>query len=591
MKITDEKQILDEAFRRAAIAEFESAPNVARKAEAYKRYLIYKDQTKDFVREKLLMQFDYDTVREMEFCLSNISMVRKVIDKLARVYNGGVSRTVPGSTEQTAELQKLERVLKFNSAMKKANKFLKLQKNCAVYVKPCPVKVDGLEKYEIKVEPLNPYTYDVIADADDPERPLVYVLSGYNAKVVEYVSSGDAATAGRTSSAPQPVPVNRGVNPTGFKDSHGIEQAVSSYGVESAHSPDARNGTDPALCAKNYIWWSGSYHFTTNEKGEIVNSEVREGQDPNANPLGELPFVNFAIDQDGEFWAIGGDDLADAGVLVNAMITNVLNVGIVQGYGQFWMKGEQLPRGTKVGPTKAILMQFTKEQAEPDLGFASANPQLDQLKNLVEMYIALILTTNNLSTSGVASSLSGASPFPSGIAMVIDKSESQEDVQDQAQIFKDNEPAVWRKILGWSEVYKNDLAPGFKEVTLPKDAVVETEFRPMEPITTESERLDNLKKRQELKLNTELELIMKDRGCTEEQAREVLKKILEERMEKQAEAVRQGLTPEGQPVPGDQQDPQENAKNEDDQGDGKPGSADGNDPGAGAEEDSGSSET
>ena len=59
------------------------------------------------------------------------------------------------------------------------------------------------------------------------------------------------------------------------------------------------------------------------------------------------------------------------------------------------------------------------------------------------MYIALYLTTNNLSTSGVSTQLSGGNTLPSGVALILDKAESLEDVQDQRQVFIDKEPDIF----------------------------------------------------------------------------------------------------------------------------------------------------
>lgn len=58
-------------------------------------------------------------------------------------------------------------------------------------------------------------------------------------------------------------------------------------------------------------------------------------------------------------------------------------------------------------------------------------------------------------------------------------------------------------------------------------------------IVSDSEKLDNLKKRRDLKLNTEIEIIMKDRGISKDEAQEVLKNILEERIERSMQQINQ----------------------------------------------------
>lgn len=503
MRIKTEQDILKLEVRKAIIDEIKGSENQARKHEAYKRYLCYKDKTKDFVTEQLLKQFDQTTVEEMQYCVANVSLVRKIIDKLARVYNNGVKREIINDEQATENLHSLEKELDFNSQIRTANKFLKLQKNLAFYVKPCPVyQADGSFKYKIKLDPLNPYLYDVIEDYYDRTKPMAYVLSDFDYAPTLYTTK-DPAYAGRAGSE------IKGVNP----------QTNRQDDIIADDPDDAKN--------KNFIWWTGQYHFTTDATGAIISGEDL------VNPIGELPFENFAIDQDGQFWARGGNDLIDGAILVNSVMTHNQHVAITQGYGQFYMRGKNLPRNIKVGPSKAILMEYQEGEPTPELGFATASPQIDSLRGLVESYIALLLTTNNLTTSSVSSSLSGGATAPSGIAMVIDKAESMEDVNDQRQIFIDNEPAIWRKINKWLAVYGDAMIEGLAGLSLPEDFEESFHLQFHEPmvIMSEAEKLANLKARKELGLDSMVDLIMKDNPTmTQEQAEEKLKRILEQKI-------------------------------------------------------------
>lgn len=510
MQIKNEDELLDEKTRYEIIKEMLSPENMARKQEAYRRFLCYKDQTAQFVREKLSKQFDTDTVNEMEYCISNISFTRKIIDKLARVYNSGVERVVDKNKKITKKLNGLEKALQFNTKIRQTNKFLKLQKNVALYIKPCPVYNSQTKqtRYTVIPEPLNPYLYDVVEDFYDRTKPLAYILSDFNYSPMLY-TQGNITSASR--------PINNPDNKTG----NGKDEKI-------ADSPqDAMIG--------NIIWWTDSYHFTTNYRGQIVANPDVEEQSIN-NPIKELPFVNFAIDQDGQFWAQGGDDLADGAVLVNCMLTHNQHVGVTQGYGQFWMKGKNLPRSVKIGPTKSILMEYEKEDPTPELGYATASPQIDSLRVLTESYIALLLTTNNLSTSAVAASLSGSQSAASGIAMIIDKAESMEDVNDQRQIFIDKEPDIWRKIAKWIEAYGDQLDEDIREYAItPADAEeIQVNFIDAPVIMSESEKLNNMKLRKELGLDSQIDLIIRDNpGITRDEASEKLRKIMEDKMMEQ----------------------------------------------------------
>lgn len=501
MRIKKQSEILDLQTRKILIEEIEASENKARKREAFRRYQCYKDMTNRYVAQMLLDQFDVSTVIEMRYAIANISIVKKVIDKLAKVYSSGADRTISDDQKATQTIEKLEKYLCINTEMKKTNRFLKLQKNLALYVKPCPVG----DKWTIKLEPLNPYLYDVVEDYYDRTKPLVYILSSYTPPADSFALLDPAYRTGTPTVAPQ-----------GNNRDEKIADTPS----------DQTKGED-----KQYVFWSDDYHFTTNSQGEFIpNPENTK----NENPFGICPITNFAIDQDGAFWALGGQDLVDGAILVNAMISNNNHIGVVQGYGQFYMTGENLPKTIKVGPSKAIIAEYKlNEQAEPKMGFLSANPQLDSLKGLYESYIALLLTTNNLSTSGIATQLSGGPTMPSGIALVIDKSESIEDIQDQRQLFVDKEPETFERINAILTTYKGKLVPELEGLSLPENFEdnFNIKFMDSQAIMTEAEKLGNLKLRKDLGIDSMLGLLKRDDPTlTDEQAEDKLKKILADRI-------------------------------------------------------------
>jgi len=382
---------------------------------------------------------------------------------------------------------------------------LKLHRNVTVYLKPVPYwDKNGNLKYTIKVSVLTPYLYDVVEGYYDRTKPMVYILSNYDYDATTKYSVIDAALEGRAINTTQP------------SVGDGRDQII-------ADTPEDQD--DSATDNKEYIFWSDSYHFTTNSKGEVI-SETTD------NPIDELPFVNFTQDQDGSFWAEGGDDLPMGGVLINSMLTNINYIGVTQGYGQFWMRGKDLPRNLRVGPSRAVLMEHTTEDPTPALGFATSNPNLTSLMDTVETYTALLLTTNNLSTSGISTDLNGSSNFASGVALLIDKAESMEDVKDQEQIFKDNEPDLWHKINKWLMHYQSQgiLDPELENLIIPEDEMVTVSFPSISTIMSEQEKLEILERRKALGINTMIEILKKDQpDLTDEEAEEKLLKIQEEK--------------------------------------------------------------
>ncbi len=518
-----------------------------RKDEAFKAYECLKDKTINYVFDLLQKQFDVATVIEMQYAMANVSIFRKVIDKLAKVYANGVKRTMPmpqgAKPETPAEppapvaviapapvdpadpskgfkpasttppkpkvetqadrdtkvIEEIADILKFNAAMKKTNRYFRAFLNTLVQVRPLPVD----DKFTIKLEVKPPFSYDVVEDPGNPALPLAVICSEYTPSRSTLYALGDAATAGRT------VGVVRDVKP-----------------------PQIAKLSKEEEDAKEYIWWTKNYHFTTNGKGVIDPSKSEDG---NRNPIGMLPFVNFAGEQDTCFWAEGGADLIDAGIKINTMITNVRHVAITQGYGQLYMIGTKLPKSVKVGPNHCIQMEKQEgDTTATEVGYLTSNPPLEKLQALIEMDVALMLSTNNLSTSGVSTSLKGGGKdMASGVALMIDKSESIEDIDEQSLVFVEKEPEIWVLVGKFFEVYNGRglLIDKLKVLKLPADLdKLQIKFPSPKPIVSEKDELLVLKERQDMGLNTQVEIMMRDDpSLSEEEALAKIERIQAER--------------------------------------------------------------
>jgi len=499
VKLSIQEQILNQDLRQKLIEEINASSNGQRKAEAFKRYQCMKDHSDIYVMELLMAQFDAGTVREMQYALSNISIMRKIVDKIARVYANGVKRSTKKKTETNA-IEEMAEQMKLNEQMRKVNKYLVAFRNALMYIRPTKESGAMAGKYSIVARPVPPFLYDVFSDPNDPEKPMVVVLSDYkNANDIKYVI-GDAAVAARGAAPSGNIGVVRGVDATMVSQPRKTAIPQANVGVDTGQ----------------YIWWSAAYHFTTDAKGVIIS-----GTDEFINPIGALPFVNYARDQDGSYWAEGGSDLADGSIRVNALLTNINHVSIQQGYGQLFMTGKNLPKSFKVGPNHALQLEYNEGDPTPTVGFLSANPPVGDLQKMAEMYVALLLTTNNLSVSGFSTSLSDSRQFASGVAMMIDKSELIEDITEQSELFSNREREVWKLIGNWHSYYKQRelLAEPQSHIAVPADADVNVAFPSPMTVLSENELLDIIQKRRDLGLSTEVELIQRDNpSLTEDEA-------------------------------------------------------------------------
>lgn len=542
-KLINEDQLLDLAFRKLVIEEITGSENRQRKTRELRKYEIYKDNTRKWVIESLTRELSPETVAQMENRASNISIARKIVDKLARSYVGGVERKVEDKTSQSS-IDELGRLLEVNAAMKKGDRYLELFKNTMVQV--IPEKIDVLlEKYRLKLRVLPPFMYDVIEDVLNPEKPRVVVLTDFIERNRLDIAIPEG-TDGRGVGLIQPA----------FSSGDRRDQTIADSPEDAGQQPNKRT----------FIWWSDKYHFTTDSNGEIIAQLTPEEQ---LNPIQKLPFVNLAEDQDGEFWARGGDDLVDGSILINVLLTDLFGIANAQGWGQMVIKGKNLPKVIKGGPHRAIVLDYEEGDPVPDVTFQTSNPPLDAWMRMVEQYVALLLSTNNLAPSNIASKLD-ASTFPSGIAMLIEQSESTAEVEDKQKLFADVEPKLWDVIKLWHDFYfeRKALIDELMAVKKFSDSSVVVKFSQSKPPITEQEKINNLKARKDLGIDTMVDLIRLDNPqLTEKEAEEKLMRILEEKLKLQSQRQDLGLpTPPTDPNKQDQIGDDQNDRLPKDQG-------------------------
>lgn len=515
MKLYSEEQLLNVEVRKEIIKEIQSTSNIARKVEAKKRHEVYKDNTIKFVLEKLENEgLRPNTVQLMKNRASNISICRKVISKLSRSYQNGVIREVAGGDETMGtKISLLSLLLDFNSNMKKCDRLLHLQKNCMPWFVPEEYEPG---KFVIKFKVFSPEQYDAIPSARDPECPIAIVLS-------EFINPEDG-TKFRT----------------GRNQVDGIDATVRSEWQKELVAQGSKVQT-ASTQAETYIFWGNKYHFTCDKEGALI---MPMSPPDLLNPIGEIPGEALAKDRDGKFWAGGGEDLADGSILINTMITDMNAIMFMQGWGQMVVTAQKgtVPEVLEGGPHNAMVFTYDGKagEQEPKLTIVNSNPPIDMWMKSIEQTTALLLSTNNLSPSSVAAKLD-PSQMPSGIAMLIEKSDSTEDVKDSQGNFSKAERKLWKKYAKWHNIYysSRELDPEFAVAgQLPENLEVSTKFNPGSEVISEADKLGNMKLKKDLGIVREVDLIMEDNpGMSEEEAMKKLLEIKKERLESQVSAA------------------------------------------------------
>jgi len=516
MKISDETKILDIEFRKHVLKEIDGSENLARKDDALRRFDVFKDYIKYYMNQILEKELEPETISEMQSRTSPINILKKIVTKKARVYKNGVKRTFSKDQKAQDSIEDIYKYIRANMGFKKANRFLELIKNTIIFISP--KEHDG-GKWSYCMRPKFTHMYDVIEDARDPEKPLVFIFSPHTRRHQVH----DLKIAeGRSVGAQQ----------TNFRSGDGKDQSIADAPIDDG---------DDIKDTREFVWWSNSYHFTTNAKGEIIESKTPEG---GLNPIGQMPIVSLHKDQDGSYWAMGGEDLIEGTLLINVLLTDMYFIAKLNGFGQFYFFGKNPPKSIKIGPNRGIIHDVQPDDPIPQAGFMTSNPPLADLRTNIEQAVALLLTTNDLSTSQVSGSLDGTNPA-SGIADLISRSDVTGAIEDDQQIFIDAEEDVFDLIRLWHNYYfdKKLLIDKLQKLgKVPKESEISIQYPPVTDFSSEESRITTIVTKLEAKLITRLRAV-KDAnpGMSEEDAIEELKKITLEQLERQAQMMQNDI--------------------------------------------------
>jgi len=551
--LTDE-QILDPTFRAKVIKEIEGVENVNRKKQQKAMLEIYRDQIVPFVLQRLKDQgFAAETLAVMNQRATSINIYKKIVSKKARSYSKGCSRSIAENEAQSEDLEIICESMNLTGAMKKADRYRKAARNAILYIIP--------EKFEDPAQPGKlvmkisakvyfPHLYDVIPDAENREKMRCLILSPFSepasAATLPNVGGGDGRGLTNFSS-----PIFRADN---------VDQTI-------ANSPG-----DAGAGKREYIWWTAKYHLTTDEQGVEINGP---GKTPEGavNPIGRIPAVNLPEEQDGEFWALGGDDLKEATILLNVKLTDMESILHMQGWGQLVIEGEDVEKKDfAVGPQKAMILSTAKGATHKlEAKILQHDPQTDAHMKSAEMHVALCLTTNNLSVKSVAANLQAGS-YASAIAKMVDEAENLDDISDDQGFYSGKEKEAVLVAQAWLDQLRgtNELWPVLKSTKAIDVSKMTTQFHNQEQVISEQERLTNLKIRKELGIDSVVDLIRKDNpALSEKQAMAKALKVMNENAELAAKARAAGIEPEKKPGeenppkgPEDEVDPTEGEEDE-----------------------------
>lgn len=469
---------LDLDFAQKLITEIEGEENQTRKRNCYKSYQI---------REGLLYLYVKARLKEMfpktweQYTTADYSILKKIIEKKAKAYRDTPVRKLDGPEKDTEEYQKLLKDSNFNSQMKEFDMIFNEHKYGAMAIFPNEPVIEGLEKKNtFKFIPLAPYEYDVVKDKDG--KSICFALS--------YPS----------------LDITRGA-------SDGYNQVIG----ESGNSDEGDK--------RIYVMWTEKEHkvFSVTGKGKDskVNQEVIEGNLDGVNPYGVLPIVDLPKKYDRNYPL--PNPLPNQTVELNALFSIYLQSGSMQ-VGQLILKypSDQAMETVHQGIFTGMKLPQSKnpDDSPTSAEYISPAPDLAGHKDSILTFASMILDEQGINSNSV---INPNEKFTSGLDRLLNSADVQSIIEENQNKYVDIENEIFAIV---KKIQENNGGYRYSSNSL--------NIRYLKPkmLISDSENLENLKKKKELGIFEDWELLQDyNPNLSEQEAKD---KIAKSRVEKSA---------------------------------------------------------
>ena len=468
-----------------------------RKAKSFQEYEIYNGNINQYVEAYLEDQLSKRTVSKMPI-ISSIDICKRIADQEASVYKNSPMREFKEVSENDKmALDWVYQDCQADIKMMKSNRYFKLQAQSLVQV--------ILKDSKIDLRILFPHNYDIIPDANDPEKPESIVISAFDRNL--FTQGGNAKNTNNAN--------------------YVVGNFTDNVNQTNADKDDYKRSLD------RYVVWSKEYNFVMDGNGIIVS-----GDDVN-NALKVLPFVDIATDKDFNYFVDKGSQLPNFAVQYNAALSDLANIVRLQGYSQAVLIGskEAMPEEVIVGPTTVLKIATDPNQpTQTDFKFVTPSPDLSGSIQFIEVLISNFLSSRGLSPATV-SGKSQADKFTSGVDRFLALIDRFEATKQDFAVFDDAEMKIFEIIKAHLVTYSNNklLNKKYWSSSSVSNAELVVKFHKPEQTQSEAEKLDIIQRRMEMGLIDDIHAIMLLDGLDASEAEEKLLAIQQRSMALQPE--------------------------------------------------------
>lgn len=446
--------LLDEESRKG-IAEFIKC-ETDRLEYNKKIFTILGGNLKTLLQQKMLEDLGPKSFAAAQFRQAPINIFKKIMDKITRIYQDNVVRTVEGGNDADAKLvQWYEEQLNLDSKFSKNNENF----NAFLY----SLLQIGLTDLEFQENPNQEF-----------KKPFVRTIPNHQFLVMN-VSSTDPTSADVVI-----VCMPKRKNPDGTYDSI-------------------------------YYVYTKYQFVIMNQQGEIQSGMMADKELDGTNPYGVNPFSYANASQDCVMPDIQTDNL-DMSLLIPLLLTDLNYAVKFQAFSVFVAIGL---KNVKAELSPNCVIEFDVNPAADKSSFETLKPTVDitEVLSLAASQMSLWLSSKSVRPTVVAGDL-GVDSFASGISKIIDEADTYEALKWQITVYKKFEADFWERLL--RHMHPQWVAAGVIEnkTIFSAGARVVTKFATPSPMQTRGELVKQLdeegqagfisKKRALKKLNPEM---------------------------------------------------------------------------------------
>lgn len=273
-----------------------------------------------------------------------------------------------------------------------------------------------------------------------------------------------------------------------------------------------------------HVVWSKDRHYVMNGYGVILEDI---GNPYEINPI---VYTKEGI----ELIPIEDDDLYFLQIAICLLLTDLSFGAKYQSWSIIAVIGAEGTQNLTFNPNSVVTIPKSKDGTQGDMKTIQPQVSTEAVLRLVEALVGLLLTTKNLSVGNVSLKLEGGGDTASGVAKILDATESTEDKQDQRAMLLSAEKQLFKNLKVMVPIWKESgaLDAAYADLNFSEEFVASIQFSDPKPQISEKEIVETEKLKMDNKFSTlELSLSKIYPEKNQQEIADLRDQILEEQRE------------------------------------------------------------